>query len=93
MTDSTIAVRLAERGDVALLLDVLPQITSRPLDTGIRITDSSATKSSFITDIRSGPKTPGSVPCVNKKRRIKSVSPYEKRSMRRHLTTLDAARR
>ena len=39
-----------------------------------------------------GPKTPGSVPCVKKKRRIKSVSPYEKRSMRRHLTTLDAAR-
>lgn len=30
MTDSTIAVRLAERGDVASLLDVLPQITSRP---------------------------------------------------------------
>ena len=42
---------------------------------------------------RSGPKTPGSVPYVKKKRRIKSVSSYEKRSMRRHLTTLDAARR
>ena len=48
-----------------------------------------------IIDImgRSGPKTPSSVPCVKKKRRIKSVSPYEKRSMRRHLTTLDTARR
>ena len=43
--------------------------------------------------IRSGPKTPGSVPCVKKKRQIESVSPYEKRSMRRHLTTLDATRR
>jgi GNAT superfamily N-acetyltransferase len=29
MTDSSIAVRLAERGDVASLLDLLPQITSR----------------------------------------------------------------
>lgn len=30
MVDSSIAVRIAERGDVASLLDLLPQITSRP---------------------------------------------------------------
>ena len=30
MANSRITVRLAERGDVASLLDVLPQITSRP---------------------------------------------------------------
>ncbi len=30
ISDSAIAVRLAERGDVASLLNVLPQITSRP---------------------------------------------------------------
>ncbi len=30
MTDGTITVRLAERGDATSLLDVLPQISSRP---------------------------------------------------------------
>ena len=42
---------------------------------------------------RAGFKTAGSVGRVKKKRRIKSVSPYEKRSMRRLLMTLNAARR